>query len=444
LEHVATSEREESSILLPQPRSVEDTGIDFAQLTDLTIKTIRYGGRLSGADLSNQLCIPFSIVEVILSFLKREKLIEVVGSQGIIEQNYEQVLTDKGYEKATEALERNQYVGAVPVPLSEYVDLVGKQSLRRIKLDPPMVQAALADLSLAPGLRRLIGAAVNGGHSILLYGKPGNGKSSVAKRIGKMLGGSVLIPYAVDVGGQTIRVFDPRVHVPIEAKPADPNAASSFMRAQERPDRRWVQAQRPLVTVGGELTLDDLDLKYSPQSKYYLAPIQILANCGILVIDDFGRQKMRPKDLLNRWIVPMEDGIDHYTLLSGETIEVPFELLLVFSTNLQPERLGDEAFWRRIRHKIEVGDPDEATFLDILRSACRSGSVTYTDEGAGYLLEKHYYEAHRPFRAVHPRDLVGLMNDLGTFEGTQAELTPEWIDAACASYFMEDGIKKAA
>ena len=431
-------------VYLPQPTSLEETGIDFAQLVDLAVKTIRYGGRLSGGEIANQLCVPFSIVDVILNFLKREKMIEVVGSQGIIEQNYEQVLTDKGYEKATEALERNQYVGPVPVPLPVYVDMVNKQSLRRVKVNPPMVHAALSDLSLSPSLRRLIGAAVNGGHSILLYGKPGNGKSSVAKRIGKMLGGNILIPYAIDVGGQTIRVFDPRVHTAVETHAAEYSPESGMRIQAERPDRRWVRAERPLVTVGGELNLDDLDLKYSPQSKYYLAPIQILANCGILLIDDFGRQKMRPKDLLNRWIVPMEEGIDHYSLLSGETIEVPFELLLVFSTNLQPERLGDEAFWRRIRHKIEVGDPDEQTFLDILRAVCKSSSVTFHEQGAQYLLEKHYKAAHRPFRAVHPRDLIGLIMDLGTFEGVQPELTPEWIDAACASYFMEDGLKKAA
>jgi hypothetical protein len=202
---------------------------------------------------------------------------------------------------------------------------------------------------------------------------------------------------------------------------------------ERRRDLRWVVANRPLITVGGELTLSDLDLKYSNQTRFYTPPIQILANCGVLVVDDFGRQKMRPDELLNRWIVPMEDAIDHYSLVSGETIEVPFELLLVFSTNLRPETLGDEAFWRRIRHKVEVKDPDETIFDEILQSECQRLGIEYMPEGSRYLIERHYHHTGREFRAVHPRDLLGLMHDMSSFEGTKPELTPHWIDDACAS-----------
>lgn len=427
----------------PQPRTIEETGIDAAQCVDLILKTLRYGGRLSGGEIANRLKLPYKVLEGGIGFLKREKLIEVVGANGVVEQQYEYALSDKGYEKATEALDRNQYVGPAPVPLRDYVQVVKKQSVRRAVITPDHVHGALSDLELSHDIRRLIGAAVNGGHSILLYGKPGNGKSSIAKRITRMLGGAALIPYAIDVGGQTIRVFDPRVHSPIDIAPAQDRRkadGTSDEAPERRSDQRWVLANRPLITVGGELTLEDLNLKYSPQTKFYLAPVQMLANGGILVIDDFGRQKMRPDELLNRWIVPMEDGIDHYSLLSGETIEVPFELLVVFSTNLRPESLGDEAFWRRIRHKVEVIDPNDEIFLSILKSVCEQNSIDYTQDGARYLIETHYHATGRPFRAVHPRDLVGLITDMGGFEGLKPELTPEWIDAACASYFMEDNV----
>jgi hypothetical protein len=276
---------------------------------------------------------------------------------------------------------------------------------------------------------------------MLLYGDPGNGKSSIAKGIGRMLRGRVLIPHAVDVGGQTIRVFDPRVHTVAEDDAEEHgNRRGDFQpqRAERRRDQRWVVAKRPLIITGGELTLADLELKYSPQSKFYIAPVQMKANCGILVIDDFGRQLVQPKELLNRWIVPMEARVDHLSMLSGETIEIPFELLLVFSTNIPPQQLGDEAFFRRIRHKIEVGDPDEAAFLKIMRLVCNANSVPYEDEAGHYIIERYYRPKGRHLRGVHPRDIIDLVLDISSFQGRAAECSRELLDLACASYFIDD------
>jgi hypothetical protein len=429
-----------------QPNNVEETGVGFGQLLDLCVKTIYFDGRPSARQISEEMALPFSVVENVLAFLKREKFIDVVGSVGLSEQEYQYALTGKGTEKAAEALDRNQYVGPTPVPYEEYVELVAEQSVRKIRVDSGVVDQALVDLVLNHTTRSLVGPAVNSGRSILLYGEPGNGKSSIAKGIGRMLSGDILIPHAVDVGGQTIRVYDPRVHDAVDTDMYDERREnpSGHVRPDRRRDRRYVITRRPLIMTGGELTLADLELKYSPQAKFYIAPLQMKANCGILVIDDFGRQLVQPKELLNRWIIPMESRVDHLSLLSGETIELPFELLLVFSTNIPPHQLGDEAFFRRIRHKIEVGDPDESAFLEILEMACERQSIPYLPEGGRYLLDHYYRPRARHLRGVHPRDITDLVLDISSFQGRQPDFTREWIDLACASYFIEETPAKAA
>jgi hypothetical protein len=429
-----------------QPNSVEETGISFGQLLDLTVKTIYYGGRPSARDISRSLALPFNVVDSLLTFLKREQFIEVVGSGGLGEQEYQYALSEKGTERALEALERNAYVGPAPIPFEDYVMVTMEQSVRQIRVDADVVDQALHDLVLNTTTRDLVGPAVNSGRSMLLYGDPGNGKSSIAKGIGRMLRGRVLIPYAIDVGGQTIRVFDPRVHFPVgdeeEGEETDDDRRGINGYASQRPERRrdarWVVARRPLIITGGELTLADLELKFSPASKFYIAPVQMKANSGILVIDDFGRQLVAPKELLNRWIVPMEARVDHLSLLSGETIEIPFELLLVFSTNIPPQQLGDEAFFRRIRHKIEVGDPDEAAFLKIMRLVCGANNVPYEEAAGHYIIERYYRPKNRHLRGVHPRDIIDLLIDISSFQNRAAECTRELIDLACASYFIDD------
>jgi len=425
-----------------QPATVEETGIDFGQLIDLCIKTIYFAGRPSARAISARLALPFPIVEAVLAFLKKEQFIEIVGSAGVGEQQYQYALSGKGNEKAVEALERNQYVGPAPVPFETYLEVIARQSVRNIRVDATVVERALTGLVLNKTIRSLVGPAVNSGRSLLLYGEPGNGKSSIAKAIGAMLPGSVLIPHAIDIQGQTVRVFDPRVHHEV-APPPDEEANSDGrgkvvpLSLERRHDYRWAICRRPVIMAGGELTLADLELRYSPQAKFYIASLQVKANCGVLVIDDLGRQLLQPKELLNRCIVPMEARVDHLTLLSGETVEIPFELLLVFSTNLPPSSLGDEAFFRRIRHKIEIGDPDEASFLNILEMACRSKDIAYSEAAGRYLIDHYYRPAGRKFRGVHPRDLTDLLLDISSYQARQPAFTPEWIDLVCASYFIE-------
>jgi hypothetical protein len=429
-----------------QPNSVEETGISFGQLLDLAVKTIYYGGRPSAREISRAMALPFNVVDQLLIFLKREQFIEVVGSSGLGEQEYQYALSEKGSERAMEALDRNAYVGPTPIPFEDYVNLTMEQSVRQIRVDADVVDSALHDLVLNPTTRDLVGPAVNSGRSMLLYGDPGNGKSSIAKGIGRMLKGSVLIPHAIDVSGQTIRVFDPRVHFPVDStieedeEDDDERRGNGYasQRPERRRDARWVVARRPLIITGGELTLADLELKFSAASKFYIAPVQMKANSGILVIDDFGRQLVAPKELLNRWIVPMEARVDHLSLLSGETIEIPFELLLVFSTNIPPQQLGDEAFFRRIRHKIEVGDPDEEAFLRIMRIVCTANEVPYEEAAGHYIIERYYRPKNRHLRGVHPRDIIDLVMDISSFQKRNAECTRELIDLACASYFIDD------
>ena len=424
----------------PQPTTVDDTGVDFGQLVDLCVKTIHYRGRPSAREICEAMALPFSVMEDILGFLTREKFIEVIGSVGLGEQQYQYSLSDKGVGKADEALAGNQYLGPAPVPYEDWLQVVHQQSIRNLSVDAATVNEAMSEMVLNKTTRDLVGPAVNSGRSLLLYGDPGNGKSSIAKGIGRMLKGEILIPHAIDVSGQTIRVFDPRVHQKAEI-PETPEVAPGLLsstRPDHRLDQRWVLSHRPLIITGGELTMADLELKYSEQSRFYLAPLQIKANGGILVIDDFGRQLVQPKELLNRWIVPMEARIDHLSLLSGETIEIPFELLLVFSTNIPPQQLGDEAFFRRIRHKIEVGDPDEASFLEILSGVCEKNGIAFAPENGRYLIDRYYWPKGRNFRGVHPRDIIDLLLDISSFQRRTPEFTPEWIDLACASYFIED------
>jgi predicted ATPase with chaperone activity len=327
---------------------------------------------------------------------------------------------------ARDALERGQYTDTAPVPVEDYIDAVRQQGLRDVTVHQRQLRRALSHLVFSEMTFEQIGPAINSGRSIFLFGPPGNGKTSIAEAIGSlMMEGDMYIPYAVEVEGQIIKMFDDVNHVLVEEDQAS------------RVDGRWLKIRRPFIVVGGELTMEGLDLVYNNDYKYYEAPYQVKANGGIFLIDDFGRQTVRPTDLLNRWIVPLEKRIDFMTLHTGRKFEVPFELLIVFSTNLEPQELVDEAFLRRIRHKIEVHDPTWEEYAEIFRRVSDGKGVAVTEPALAYLIREHYIKAKRPPRACHARDLLDQIIDIAKYLSVPPSLSKELIDRAAASYFVD-------
>lgn len=415
------------------PRSVKDTGLNIGFLTDLALKILYFESNLSGRELAKRMRLPFAgVVAEALDFLKRERLCEVRGAGstmgGFSESTYEYILTSRGRDMARDALERSEYAGAAPVPLEMYNKSIIKQGLKDVQVHQRHLRQALAHLVLSEKAFEQVGPAVNSGRSIFLFGNPGNGKTSIAEAIGSMLmEGDIYIPYAVEVEGQIIKVFDNVNHILAEKQPQD----------QRGLDPRWVLIRRPFIVVGGELTLEGLDLVYDINNKYYEAPFQMKANGGIFLIDDFGRQQVRPRDLLNRWIVPLEKRIDFLTLHTGRKIEIPFEVLIVFSTNLAPKDLVDEAFLRRIRHKIEVDDPSWDGYREIFKRVCESKDIDWNDRALAYLIQEHYIKANRSPRACHPRDLLDQIIDIANYLNLPPTLSKELVDRAANSYFVE-------
>jgi hypothetical protein len=336
-----------------------------------------------------------------------------------------------------EALERNQYIGPAPVRLQRYNEMVTRQSLGDLHVQLEDVQAALSHLVLGKELFDRIGPAVNSGRSLFLYGPPGNGKTAIAQAIIRMLKGTVYIPYTIVVDGQIIRLFDEMNHRPQNNQPTGARGRGPNNHQNQRLDQRWIKIRRPEIIVGGELIMESLDLVYDPISKTYEAPFQMKANSGLFVIDDFGRQAMRPQDLLNRWIVPLEERVDYLTLQTGKKIEIPFDQLTVFATNLDPRDLVDDAFLRRIRHKLKVDFPSEEVYWQIMKRECQARSLDLPSDEFRYLMERHYRTQGRRLRACHPRDILEQIRDISTYQGTTPIVSKPMLDAACAGYFAD-------
>ena len=412
------------------PRSIDDTGLSAEQIEVLIVKTL-HGGESTGLTLADDLRLTYTMLEPLIERLRAQQLVEVRGSAGPGSAGYRYALTDAGRDRAQRHLENSQYVGPAPVPLAQYAPHMTSLAAARGYIDRERLRRGFGHLVVSDEMLEKLGPAVNAGKALFLYGPPGNGKTVIAEGLGATLGGDMYIPYAIDVDGQTVRMFDPIVHESLET-PAD---ASSVIAATTY-DRRWVRIRRPVVMVGGELTLEMLELAFNPIGKYYEAPAQLKANGGVFLVDDFGRQRVRPQDLLNRWIVPLESRFDYLTLHTGKKFQVPFDVLIVFATNLDPQSLADEAFLRRIPYKIAVGDPNVDEFSRIFELNCRQRKMKFHQVMVAYLQRRHYGPAGRPLRACHPRDLLDQVAALCRYRGIEPVITRELLDAACASYFV--------
>ena len=425
-----SSEFDQLASLAPRPQTLAESGLSMHFTYELIAKHLYNAGVLTLYELSERLALAASVIEEVIAFLRQDAYIEIRGAtEGKSGLRY--ALTDRGRALALDSLIKSGYIGPAPVPLKEYTRIVKAQSVHNRVVSQSMMQVRLAGVTLQHGLLEKLGPAVHSGRAIFIYGPPGAGKTYICQKLANLFEDDILIPHAVSVGETVVQVFDRVYHRPL----ADSSNTEKNVLLHGH-DPRFIRCHRPAVMTGGELTLDMLELSYDADTKQYQAPLQLKANNGVFMIDDLGRQRVAPVDLLNRWIVPMENRRDYMYLGSGLHFPVPFEVILIFSTNMNPLELADEAFLRRIGHKIRFDTLNQQEFEAIWRQVCDERGIEFNWEILNYLFKEHYQEELVPMLPCHPRDLIGLALDMVRYRDEKAELTPETIRSAWDSYFV--------
>jgi len=409
----------------PSPMTVAETGLEVTQIEDLLMKHILSMGDFRIVDLAERSKLSLAVVETVMETLRKEKFVEVKGGTGYAAVTYTFKISDTGKLRAMELLDLCRYTGPAPVSLDDYRLMVQTQTVKSAIVSEESVKKAFSHLVLNDTVLKRLGPAISSGKAMFIYGPPGNGKTAIAETIGRLLPQSIYIPYALTVGGEIITVFDPVNHTPTEL-PEEDNV-----------DKRWILVKRPVVITGGELTLRMLDLDFNHISKYYEASLQMKANNGIFIADDFGRQQMEPQTFLNRWIVPLDRRIDFMTLHTGMKFSIPFDMLTVFSTNIEPKQLVDEAFLRRIPYKIKIDHPSEREYEAIFRKICKDNEIVFNEETFNYLMNSFYRKNNIKLNACHPRDIIEQIIVNSRYYRHPPKMSKEAISEAWTNYFVE-------
>ena len=420
----------------PLPETIEQTGLSDSFLSDLLLKILYIQGARSGEQIADFVRLPFTLIDDLLLTLQQRRLLEVRGTQGKGRRGYTFALTTEGRNRCREIMMTSRYVGPAPVTLRQYQAIVQNQKVEDAEVDEEQVAEGLKHLILYDNFKEAIGPAINSGRSLFLYGHAGNGKTVLAEAIADMLGDAIYLPYAVEIDGQVISIYDPVFHEPVRGS-EDRDPGSAWMDPEPEYDQRWIRVRRPVVMVGGELMLDDLELQFDQLAGVFRAPPQMKANGGVFIIDDFGRQRVRPRDLLNRWMVPLEKHVDFLSLPMGHKLPIPFQCLLIFATNLDPAELVEEAFLRRIRYKILVDNPSKEQYAEIFEQACEQRGLPYTPHAVDFVYEEYYSRPHIAPRACHPRDITNHLIDIARYKRRDAELSPQLLRMACDAYFLD-------